>query len=67
MTRGPGRYSERNFRAAEQHYNAAEVKLLLLLLLLCQRKHSALVLLQSRTPCHIAVDPLSFSAFLSAL
>jgi len=65
MTRGPGRYSERNFRAAEQHYNAAEVKLLLLLL--CQRKHSALVLLQSRTPCHIAVDPLSFSAFLSAL
>jgi len=24
MTRGPGRHSERNFRAAEQHYNAAE-------------------------------------------
>ena len=24
MTRGPGRHSERNFRAVEQHYNAAE-------------------------------------------
>ena len=24
MTRGPGRHSEQNFRAAEQHYNAAE-------------------------------------------
>jgi len=24
MTRGPGRHSELNFRAAEQHYNAAE-------------------------------------------
>jgi len=24
MTRGPGRHSERNFLAAEQHYNAAE-------------------------------------------
>jgi len=24
MPRGPGRHSERNFRAAEQHYNAAE-------------------------------------------
>ena len=24
MTRGPGRHSERNFRAAEQYYNAAE-------------------------------------------
>jgi len=24
MTRGPDRHSERNFRAAEQHYNAAE-------------------------------------------
>ena len=37
MTRGPGRHSERNFRAAEQHYNAAEFitnALLLLLLLL---------------------------------
>ena len=34
MTRGPGRHSERNFRAAEQHYNAAEYYILLLLLLL---------------------------------
>jgi len=24
MTRGPGRHSERNFCAAEQHYNAGE-------------------------------------------
>jgi len=24
MTRGPGRHSEQNFRASEQHYNAAE-------------------------------------------
>ena len=24
MTRGPGRHYERNFRAAKQHYNAAE-------------------------------------------
>jgi len=31
MTRGPGRHSERNFRAAEQHYNAALLLLLLLL------------------------------------
>jgi len=34
MTRHPGRHSERNFRAAEQHYNAALLLLLLLLLLL---------------------------------
>ena len=24
MTRGPGRHSERNFRAAEQHYNESD-------------------------------------------
>jgi len=33
----------------------------------CRRKHSALSLLQSGTPCHIAVDPPSFSVLLSVL
>ena len=34
MTRGPGRHFERNFRAAEQHYNAAEWPIIIIIIII---------------------------------